>query len=105
MNTKKLDKIMYIEDEPDIITIAKIALEDIGQFHLKCCNSGREALTEATQFKPQLFIIDVMMPEMDGPTTMLELRKIHDFEQTPVVFMTAKVQASEIKEYINLGAV
>lgn len=99
-----LEKIMYIEDEPDITAIAQIALGDMGGFNLTCCSSGREALKKAPEFKPDLFLIDVMMPEMDGPTTLKELRKIPEFEQTPVIFMTAKAQAAEIKEYIAMGA-
>ena len=101
----ELKRIMYVEDELDIIVIAKIALEDMGHYQLQCCNSGKEALQVASSFKPQLFIIDVMMPEMDGLTTMHELRKLSEFKKTPVIFMTAKVQASEIQEYISQGAV
>jgi two-component system, OmpR family, response regulator len=104
MKHGNLVRIMYIEDEPDIIEIAKIALEDIGGFTLECCRSGSEAVKKAAEFKPDLFLIDVMMPQMDGPATLRELRKIAEFVSTPVIFMTAKAQASEIKEYIAMGA-
>jgi two-component system, OmpR family, response regulator len=105
MATTELKRIMYIEDEPDIIAIAEIALKDIGGLEVKCCHSGQEALNEAKIFQPDLFLIDVMMPEMDGPTVLSQLRSIPDFAKTPVIFMTAKAQPSEVKEYINLGAV
>jgi len=95
---------MYIEDEPDITTIAQIALQEIGGFELKCCSSGYDALKEAPVFKPDLFLIDVMMPSIDGPTTLKELRKIPQFSTTPVIFMTAKAQVSEVNEYISMGA-
>lgn len=101
---KMLNKIMYIEDEPDIMTIAQIALEEIGGFDLKCCHSGYEAIEQAPTFKPDLFLIDVMMPSIDGPTTLKELRKIPEFNHTPVIFMTAKAQVSEVKEYLDMGA-
>ena len=104
MSDNSLEKILYIEDEMDIAAIAKIALEDIGGLTLCYCPSGREALEKVTQFKPNLFLIDVMMPVMDGPTTLGELRKIPEFSKTPVIFMTAKAQASEVKEYMELGA-
>ena len=102
---KKIEKIMYIEDEADIIAIAEIALQDLGGFIVKSCRSGKEALQNAVEFKPDLFLIDVMMPEMDGPTTLTELRKIPQFADIPIIFMTAKAQSSEVNDYINLGAV
>jgi two-component system OmpR family response regulator len=104
MTSKDLSKIMYIEDEPDILTIAQIALEEIGGFKLKCCHSGTEALNQAQHFNPDIFLIDVMMPQMDGPTTLKELRKMPQFNRTPVIFMTAKTQANEVSEYIAMGA-
>lgn len=102
---KPLKKIIYIEDNLDIIAIAKIAIEDIGGFQLECYQSGNEALQNAARFNPDLFIIDVMMPEMDGPNTLLAIRKIPDLEKIPIIFMTAKTQADEIKYYHELGAI
>ncbi|WP_199221388.1 response regulator [Desulfonatronum sp. SC1] len=55
-------------------------------------------------FVPDLILLDVMMPDMDGPTTMRELRKIPDLANTPVVFLTAKVQPQEFSAYLALGA-
>ncbi|MBA3661738.1 MAG: response regulator [Gammaproteobacteria bacterium] len=103
--TKPLKKILYVEDEPDIAAIAQIALVDIGGFELKYCNSGSLALAAIEGFKPDLFLIDVMMPEMDGTTLLKEIRKIPAYEQTPIIFMTAKTQAAEVKEYKALGAI
>ena len=103
--TNKLTRIMYIEDEPDITTIAKIALEEIGGFTLKCCHSGLDALKESVEFNPDLFLIDVMMPHIDGPTTLQELRKLPQFVTTPIIFLTAKSQPSEHNKFIELGAI
>jgi len=100
-----LNRILYVEDEPDIQAVAKLALEQVGQFTLEVCSSGQEALEKAEQFSPQLMLLDVMMPEMDGPTTLGKLREISGLENVPAIFMTARVQPHEIQEYIDMGAV
>ncbi len=99
-----LKKILYIEDEPDIQTVARLALENVGGFILEVCNSGQKALEVAEGFAPDLILSDVMMPGMDGPETLTELRKIDSLANTPVIFMTAKVQADEIQELLSYGA-
>lgn len=101
----KLIRIMYVEDEPDIQMVARIALEAVGGFTVKICSSGQEALSQAADFQPQLILLDVMMPVMDGPTTYKKLRELPQFVSTPVIFMTAKVQPGEIAEYLESGAV
>jgi CheY-like chemotaxis protein len=101
----KLIRILYVEDEPDIQTVARIALEAVGGFTVKICSSGKEALSQAADFQPQLILLDVMMPVMDGPTTLKKLRELPQFVSTPVIFMTAKVQPGEIAEYLASGAV
>ena len=99
----ELKKILYVEDEPDIQMIARVALENVGGFELLVCNSGDEALDKVTDFSPDLFLLDVMMPGMDGPETLQELRKLPLFEKTPAMFMTAKVQPQEIEYFKSLG--
>ena len=96
----ELKKILYVEDEPDIQMIARVALENVGGFELLVCSTGAEAIEKAAGFKPDLFLLDVMMPGMDGPTTLAELRKISGLDKTPVMFMTAKVQPQEV-EYLK----
>lgn len=100
-----INNILYVENESDIQTIAKIALSDIGGFTLETCSSGAEAIERAKSFTPDLILLDVMMPTLDGPQTLEELRKIPNTASTPVIFMTAKVQAKEIEYYKSLGAV
>ncbi|MDX8398894.1 MAG: response regulator [Gallionellaceae bacterium] len=102
--TDKLSRILYVEDEPDIQTVAKLALEMVGEFTLEVCSSGAEALEKVAAFQPQLILLDVMMPGMDGPTTLGKLRELPLFATTPVIFMTAKVQPSEVAEYKRIGA-
>lgn len=105
MSAETLSRILYVEDEPDIRAVAKLALEAVGGFTLEICSSGQEALEKAEAFGPQMMLLDVMMPEMDGPTTMRRLREIPALANVPAVFMTAKVQPQEVKEYKALGAV
>lgn len=100
-----LTRVLYVEDEPDIQMVARLALEALGGYSVEICCSGEEALQRAPGFKPQLILLDVMMPGMDGPATLKLLRELPQFSDTPVVFMTAKVQASEVISYQQMGAV
>lgn len=93
----ELNKILYVEDEPDIQIIARVALEKVGGFELCVCSSGAEALEKVVSFNPDLFLLDVMMPDMDGPATLLELRKIPSLTTTPVIFMTGQIEPEEIE--------
>ncbi len=97
-------KLLYVEDEADIREIAEFALEDEG-FDIVFCASGEEALEKAVDFQPEVILLDVMMPGMDGPTTLKNLRTIPGLEKTPVIFLTAKVQPNEIQNFIALGAI
>ena len=101
----ELKHILYVEDDPDIQMVAQMALEVVGGFTLRTCSSGQEAIEAATQFSPDLILLDVMMPHMDGPGTLAALRALPATAGTPVIFMTAKVQAAEVTYYKSLGAV
>ena len=69
-------RVLMIDDEPDILTVARIALANQGGYAVRTCTSGAEALAVAPDFSPDLVIIDVMMPDMDGPCTLQSLRKV-----------------------------
>lgn len=97
-------KVMYIEDDLDIQTVVKMALETVSDMSVQICSSGEEALEKVVSFMPDLILLDVMMPVMDGPATLKAFREIPQIKSTPVVFMTAKVQPTEIDEYRALGA-
>jgi CheY-like chemotaxis protein len=99
-----LQRILYVEDEPDIRAVARLALEMVGGFTVKICNSGSEALAEAEGFAPEMILLDVMMPGMDGPSTLQALREKPSLAAVPVAFMTAKVQPAEVAQYKALGA-
>lgn len=103
--SKALERILYVEDDPDIQTIAMMVLETISGYDVTACSSGKDAIAAAQNFTPDLILLDVMMPGMDGPETLSELRKLSGFESIPAVFMTAKVQPQEVEGYLDLGAV
>lgn len=105
MSVAALQRILYVEDEPDIQTVARLALEMLGGFTVEICSSGSEALARAPEFAPDLVLLDVMMPGMDGPTVLARLRELPGTAATPVVFLTAKIQPHEVEEYRALGAV
>ncbi len=99
-----LCRILYVEDEPDIRAVAQMALEAVGGFFVIACASGQEALNVAPDARADLLLLDVMMPGMDGPNTLKALREMPATAHTPVIFMTAKVQAAEVALYKALGA-
>lgn len=99
-----LARILYVEDEPDIRAVAQMALEAVGGFTVIACSSGSEALAAAPGAGADLLLLDVMMPGMDGPNTLKALRELPATANTPVIFMTAKVQAAEVAQYRELGA-
>ncbi|WP_039915738.1 response regulator [Cellvibrio mixtus] len=102
---RELTRILYVEDDPDIQAIAMMVLETISGFVVEACSCGGDALQKAVAFNPDLILLDVMMPGMDGPETLKGLRGFSELEKTPVVFMTAKVQPQEVQAYIEMGAV
>ncbi|HJW32170.1 MAG TPA: response regulator [Holophagaceae bacterium] len=104
MTGSALKKILLVEDDPDIRTVAQLSLETLGGFELRLAPSGQEALDMAPGFAPDLFILDVMMPGLDGPGTLAGLRRIKTLTDTPVIFMTAKVQPQEVAHLKSLGA-
>lgn len=97
--------ILYVEDEPDIRMIGKRSMQSIGKFVVKECASGHDALAAVASFTPDVLVLDVMMPYMNGPETLQKLRALPVTASTPVIFMTAKVQANEVSEYMALGAI
>lgn len=98
-------KILYVDDEADIRTIVQFAFEDEEGLELKVCASGQEALDTVADYRPALVLLDVMMPVMDGPTTLQRLHVQPGLAQLPVAFVTAKVQPQEVAHLKSLGAV
>ena len=100
-----IQKVLYCDDEPDIRKIARMSLASIGGWSVSLASSGQEAIALAIQVQPDVILLDVMMPGMDGPATLEQLRENPLTSDIPVVFLTAKVQPHEVESYLKLGAV
>lgn len=96
--------ILLVEDNDDIRIITTIALEHEGRFEVLPAASGEEALRLAESHPVDLVLLDVMMPGMDGTETFAALRELDATRDTPIVFLTAKAQSTEVKRLLELGA-
>ena len=96
-------RIAVVEDDPFIRRIASLALERIGGFEVVTMNDGAEFLERWRGECPDVVLLDVMMPRVDGPTALRRLREDPEGESLPVIFSTARAQPSEIEEYEALG--
>jgi CheY-like chemotaxis protein len=97
-------RILHVDDEPDIREIVELALGLDPGFATRSCGSGVEALAVAVDWQPDIILCDVMMPVMDGPTTLMRLRENALTANIPVVFMTARAQTRELDRFRSLGA-
>jgi CheY-like chemotaxis protein len=97
-------RILHVDDEPDIREIVAISLGLNTEFEVRACACGPDAITTAAEWSPFLILLDVMMPGMDGPTTLTHLRDNPRTGDIPVLFMTARAQAREVDQFIALGA-
>ena len=102
---RALKKVLHIEDEADIREVVKLALEAVGGLTVESCASGREGLERIEAFGPDLVLLDAMMPEMSGADTLAKLRAAPATATTPVIFMTAKIQPTEVEGFQQLGAI
>lgn len=97
-------RILLVDDEPDIREIVDVSLGLDREIRTRACASGADALVTAADWSPSLILLDVMMPIMDGPATLANLRKNPRTAHIPVLFLTARTQAAEIEHFISLGA-
>lgn len=97
-------RILLVDDEPDVREVVDVSLGLDPDFKTRACASGADALVTAAEWSPSIILLDVMMPLMDGPTTLANLRKNPRTAHIPVVFLTARTQSEEIEQYAKLGA-
>mmetsp|Transcript_6277 Transcript_6277/g.10744 ORF Transcript_6277/g.10744 Transcript_6277/m.10744 type:complete len:135 (-) Transcript_6277:56-460(-) len=97
-------KILHVDDDLDILEISRMALETVGDLSVTQCSSGFKAVEIAPELQPDLFLLDVMMPEIDGIETLQALRKVPGFGDTPAIFMTAKSSPDDIEMLMRHGA-
>jgi two-component system OmpR family response regulator len=105
MNSTDLRTVLYVDDEPDIRQIVQLALGMTEGLAVHTCDSGEQALDLMQHLKPDLVLLDVMMPGLDGPSVLSRMRTTPALEKIPVVFMTAKAMPPEIARFKQLGAV
>jgi CheY-like chemotaxis protein len=97
-------RILIVDDEDDIREVAQMTLEMMAGWEVRTASSGAEALSLAAADPPDAILLDVMMPEMDGPATLARLRAHPATAAVPVVFLTAKAQAAEQRRLAETGA-
>ena len=97
-------KILLVDDEPDIVEFLGYNLKKEG-YTILTANNGKDAVEIAKKEIPHLIVLDVMMPDLDGPATLQRLRADPNTAQIPVIFLTAKMQTSEVKQYQAMGAI
>lgn len=97
-------KVVLCDDDPDIRAIGEMSLRDVGGWEVHCVGDGLSALQAAREERPDLILLDIMMPKLDGPGTFEKLREDPACTAIPVVFMTAKAQPHELRGYTELGA-
>jgi two-component system OmpR family response regulator len=95
--------LLMIDDEDDIRTVARVALETVGQMEVTDCSSAKEGFEALEKSKPDVILLDYMMPEIDGPGALKHIREMPGCESIPVIFLTARAQKDELEEYKKLG--
>jgi CheY-like chemotaxis protein len=100
----ELKRVMCVEDDPDIRMILEFSLGGLGGYEVLGCAGGRDALAQAGAFRPDLVLLDVMMPDLSGPETLAALRELPEMRGVPVVFITAKAMPEEVEKLLEYGA-
>ncbi|RVV98562.1 response regulator [Mesobaculum littorinae] len=103
--TCELSRILHVDDDDDIREVVSVALQMVGGFDLVQCASGREALDKVVEAKPDLILLDVMMPGMDGPETARALKANPETADIPIVFVTARGNDQSRGELLEAGGV
>jgi CheY-like chemotaxis protein len=105
MPSRPLTKILFVDDDQDTLTIARYSLQTLQGVEVKYAGSGEEAIQIASSFHPDLILLDVMMPKMDGIATLKAIRALEPIANIPIVFFTAKVQKEEIAGYLETDVI
>ena len=105
MPDRPLNRICYVEDDEDIQRIVRMSLERVGKMTVEVIGDPTLALDAITAFKPDLVMLDWMMPKMDGPTLFREMKQRPDLSALPVVFITAKASQQDLDQLLRMGAV
>lgn len=98
-------RVLYVDDEPDIREIAEISLGLDPDFEVRTAGSGEAALALLEGWTPDIAMLDVMMPGMDGPELLTHIRGQERFAELPVIFITARAQKRELQNFATLDAI
>jgi len=104
MPSHPLQRVCYVEDDEDIQKIVRMSLERIGKLTVEVVGDPMMAIEAMKAFRPELVMLDWMMPGMDGPTLYRQMREVPEVRDVPVVFITAKASEKELNELRSLGA-
>lgn len=104
MPDRPLSRICYVEDDEDIQRIVRVSLERIGKMTVEIVSDPTAAIEVIAAFKPDLVMLDWMMPGLDGPTLFRHMKQRPETQSLPVVFITAKASARDLEELKGLGA-
>jgi two-component system OmpR family response regulator len=102
---KPLSRILHVEDDPDIREVSKLAFDTFGDFEVRQCADGDEAMRVAPSFDADLYLLDVMMPGRSGLEVYRDLCRINGETPVPAIFMTAKINQEDIARYRAAGAI
>ncbi len=99
----KIDKILMVDDDDYIRRIAEISLRKVGKWDVRVATCGEEAIAIAKDETPDVILMDVSMPDLDGPSTFVRLKECEATAEIPVIFLTGRVLCDEVEEYRKLG--
>ena len=91
-------KVLLVDDEKSFTTLLKLNLEETGRYEVRAVNLGEDALPAAREFKPDIMLLDLIMPYMPGGNVVALFEADAEFQNLPIVFMTAAIQRSRVAE-------
>jgi len=99
-----LKHVLCIDDEESILEIIKLCFAELSDIKITCVSDIENTINRMTEINPDMILLDIMMPKISGIEAIGLIRQINGFEKTPIVIMTARIQANEIQEYFDHGA-
>src|ERR1700680_2528427 len=105
MSTRKNQSVLYVDDDPDICAVVHTTLGCVAGLNVHTAGSGEQAIDLAYELRPDLILMDVMMPGLDGPSTLKRMREHALLADIPVIFLTAKDRPAEVAHFLQLGAI
>jgi two-component system, OmpR family, response regulator len=105
MKKQRFPSVLYVDDDPDLCAIVQVALRLLAGLDVRTASSGESAIDLAYEIRPDLIVLDVMMPGLDGPETLKRMRQSALIARIPVIFLTARSQPAEVAQLMESGAI